>query len=355
MERILNETIAVDKENVHEVIHEVGRTFEKWSAEHDHANTFVRKNYETLKEIRIFSAAIPRELGGGGVSHSDMCEMLRILAGYCSSTALALSMHQHLIAATVWKYKRGLGGEILLRKVVDSQLVLVSTGAGDWLTSNGTLARTTGGYLLTARKHFSSQAPVGNILITSAVYEDPEKGAQVLHFPVPMNTKGLTVMDNWDALGMRGTGSHSIALDRVFVPDESIVLTRKRGEYHPFFNVILTAAMPLIMSVYVGVSEKAARLALKTMRKNPENHTPYPIAEMINELTTARTLWKDMVSIANDLDFEPRNENGNAIAVRKTIVADACIKTLSKAMEACGGKSYLREMELERLYRDVLA
>jgi hypothetical protein len=42
-------------------------------------------------------------------------------------------MHQHLIAATVWKYRRGQGGEAMLTKVAENQLVLVSTGAGDWL------------------------------------------------------------------------------------------------------------------------------------------------------------------------------------------------------------------------------
>ena len=42
---------------------------------------------------------IPTELGGSGAAHSDICAALRVLAGYCSSTALAASMHQHLVAA----------------------------------------------------------------------------------------------------------------------------------------------------------------------------------------------------------------------------------------------------------------
>jgi hypothetical protein len=39
---------------------------------------------------------------------------LRTIAQYCGSTALALSMHQHLLAANIWKYKKGQGGEEML-------------------------------------------------------------------------------------------------------------------------------------------------------------------------------------------------------------------------------------------------
>jgi alkylation response protein AidB-like acyl-CoA dehydrogenase len=121
------------------------------------------------------------------------------MAQYCGSTALALSMHQHLIAATVWKYRRSQGGEPLLKNVAEKQLVLVSTGAGDWLESNGSMIKTDGGYLVSARKHFASQSAVGDILVTSAPLAD-----EVLHFPVPMNAQGVTVSNDWRALGMRG-------------------------------------------------------------------------------------------------------------------------------------------------------
>ena len=51
----------------------------------------------------VFRRANPSELGGGDASYEEMCQLLRMLAGYCGSTALALSMHSHLVAAIVWK------------------------------------------------------------------------------------------------------------------------------------------------------------------------------------------------------------------------------------------------------------
>jgi acyl-CoA dehydrogenase len=46
-------------------------------------------------------------------------------------------MHQHLLAAAVWRYRRGQPGEALLRRIAEQELVLVSNGGRDWLGSNG--------------------------------------------------------------------------------------------------------------------------------------------------------------------------------------------------------------------------
>jgi alkylation response protein AidB-like acyl-CoA dehydrogenase len=335
-----------------EVIHDLGKEFAQRAARHDGDDAFVSLNYAELKERRVLSAAIPEELGGGGASHREVCETLRTLAHYCSSTALALSMHQHLVAATVWKYRRGQGGDALLKNVAEKQLVLVSTGAGDWLESNGSATKTDGGYRVNARKHFASQSPVGDILVTSAPYME-----EVLHFPVPMSAAGVTVLDDWRALGMRGTGSNTVKLENVFVPENAIVLRRPKGAYHPLWNIVLTVALPLIMSVYVGIAQKAAELSINQIRrrKNTKAHVPYLVGEMNNHLTAAEIQWNDMLRIANNYDFEPVDRNGHDILTRKTNVANAVIGVVTKAMEIAGGEGFYRDFGLERLFRDVQA
>jgi alkylation response protein AidB-like acyl-CoA dehydrogenase len=333
-----------------EVAHTLGKEFAGRAQAHDEGDTFVSDNYAALKERRVFSAAIPEEFGGGGASHREISDMLRTLAQYCGSTALALSMHQHLVAATVWKVRRGQGGEAMLKNVAEKQLVLVSTGARDWLESNGSTTRTDGGYLVSAHKHFASQSAVGDMLVTSAPYMD-----EVLHFPVPMNVPGVTVLNDWRALGMRGTASHTVKLENVFIPDTAIALRRPRGVYHPVWNVVLTVAMPLIMSVYVGIAQKAAELTIVHIRrkKNSKPQVPSLIGEMNNDLVAAEIQLNDMLRIANNYDFEPIDQNGHDILTRKTNVANAAIRVVTKAMEIIGGEGFFRGFGLERLFRDV--
>ncbi len=341
--------------SLHDMAHELGKKFELRASLHDRDGSFVKENYLELKELKYFSALIPEELGGGGMSHSEMCDILRIISQYCGSTALAMSMHQHLISANVWKYKNGQGAEDTLRKIASKNLILVSTGAKDWLESNGDMIKVDGGYLVTATKHFTSQAPIGDMMIISAPYKDPDKGWQVLHFPVPYGADGVSVMDNWDTLGMRGTGSHSTKLENVFVPDSAIVLARPQGEYHPVFNVVLTVAMPLIMAVYVGVAEKAASMAIQFAKGivKPKDHLISAIGKLNNTLTNARLNWESMIRITNDFDFKPIKINGHEMITRKTNVAHSCIDTVTQAMEIVGGQGYFKKMQLERLFRDV--
>src|SRR5678816_2712814 len=119
------------------IANELGPKFASRAAEFDESDTFVRDNYLALKERGVFRAAIPEELGGGGRPHSEMCRFLQTLATYCSSTALACSMHQHLVAAQIWNHLHGRPARAMLEKVAKNGLVLVSTGANDWLESNG--------------------------------------------------------------------------------------------------------------------------------------------------------------------------------------------------------------------------
>jgi len=340
-----------------EQIHSLGRDFETRAAEHDEDDSFVSENYAALKEHGFFGAIVPVELGGGGIPHPVMCELLRTLAGYCSSTALACSMHQHLVATTLWKFRHGQGGESILRNVAAKQLVLVSTGARDWLESNGEAIRADGGYRVKAMKAFASQSAFGDVLVTSAPYEDPAAGWQVLHFSVPMKADGVTVLNDWRALGMRATGSHTVRLEGAFIPDSSIVLRRPRGRFHPVFNVVATVAMPLIMSVYVGIAQKAAQIALATAKaqRHSKPHLAGALGAMMNDLTCAEVHLQDMIRIANDLDFEPENLVGQAILSRKTNTANACVGVASKAMEIAGGPGFYRTFGLERLFRDVQA
>lgn len=333
---------------------EISRGFAERAAAHDDSDAFVADNYEVLRQRKLFSALVPTELRGGGARHSEMCAFLRGLAHHCASSALALSMHQHLVAAAVVNWRAGRPGQKLLERVAGGEAVLVSTGANDWMESSGTMERVTGGFRVSARKPFASGAPKGAVLVTSAPYDDPEQGAQVLHFPVPLGAEGVSLADDWRTLGMRATGSQTIVLERVFVPEEAVALRRPRGSYHPAYNVILTVAAPLILSVYVGAAEAAAAIARDQARRRlGDPAMPYLLGELADLLATAQLAVDDMVRRANDLDFVPSLDGTDAMLVRKTIAANAILATAEKALEIAGGAGFYRKLGLERLLRDV--
>ncbi len=340
-----------------DLIHELGEHFAQRAEKKDRNGNFVFENYIDLKEHRFFSAMVPSELGGGGLSHIQMCELIRTMGNYCGSTALAFSMHQHLIAANVWKYQHKGESKEILQKVADQQLVLVSTGARDWLQSNGEMKRTEGGYLFNAKKHFASQSVAGDLAVTSGPFKGEHGEEWVLHFTVSLNAQGVSLLDNWDVMGMRATGSQSIVFEDVFIPDSAIALRRPREGFPPVWHVVLTVALPLIMAAYVGVAERARDIAIRHSRKKEDApaHLSSVVGRMNNEWLSAQAQWTMMYSLTNNFEFQPDKAITLKMLSYKTNVAEACISTVRHALEAVGGRSFYRAMELERLFRDIQA
>jgi alkylation response protein AidB-like acyl-CoA dehydrogenase len=338
------------------LVRDVGPGFAAHAAKHDVDGSFVAENIAVLREKKVLSAMVPADLGGGGATHGEMCELLRELAHYDSSTALTLSMHQHLVGFQRYNHEHGKPGKAVLEKVAQAGVLLISTGARDYLASSGRIEKVDGGYKVWAKKGFSSGSPSGGALVTSAPYKDPAGGWQVFHFSVPFSAQGVRVEQDWNTMGMRGTGSNTVVLDGVFVAEDTVGLRRPRGPWHPAWAVILSQAMPLISSVYVGTAEAALEIAKGQGPKRKDDPLFHiQLGDAINSVTTARMALDSMVKIVNNFDYPGSNQVVSEILSRKTIAARAAIDGTTKAFEAVGGGAYYRSMGLERLMRDVFA
>jgi alkylation response protein AidB-like acyl-CoA dehydrogenase len=323
------------------------------AAGHDAGDTFVAANYAELRERRVFSAGVPVELGGGGASHPELCEVLRTLAHACSSTALALAMHTHPLATAVWRWRHESAPlEGLLRRIAAEELVLVTSGGSDFLPGSGTAVKVDGGYRVTGRKVFGSGSPAGHLFMTMAIYDDPADGPTVLHVAVPLDAPGVTVADNWRTLGMRGTGSNDILLDNVFVPDAAVGARRPPGRWTQVFFVIYCIAFPLIYSVYLGVAEAARQIAIREAgRRRQDPAIQALVGEMDNELAGTRLAVRRMIEVADTDRLGP--ETTNEMLIGRTLAGRGAIRTVEKALEVAGGAGFYRGLGLERLFRDV--
>lgn len=331
----------------------LGKQFAAKETEADESDLFVADNIASLKSSGLMAAGVPSELGGGGASYADISTVLRILGRYCSSTALAFSMHTHQVMVATWRWRnQNAPVEGLLKRVATEQTVLLSSGGSDWLQSSGTAVKVEGGFLVNARKVFTSDAPAGNLLLTSAIYEDPEQGPTVLHFAVPMHERGVAIEPTWHAIGMRGTGSDDVLLSDVFIPDAAVTLRREPGKWHLIFHIITMVALPLIYSVYVGVAEAARDRAIQlAMKRGTDEHLCYLVGGLENELAAATWALGQMVSTGTS--GQPGFDTTNQIMTGRTLVAKAALNVADMAMEIAGGSAFYRKLGLEKLFRDV--
>ena len=334
---------------------ELSPRFAERAATADAQDRFVAENFAELKAHGLYAVGVPEELGGLGASHTELCEMLRQIAYRCGSTGLAFSMHSHQVATNAWRWRHQKAPvDGLLKRVATENILLLSSGGSDWLNASGPATKVDGGYRINARKIFSSGAPAGDLLMTSAVYDDPQAGPTVLHFAVPMKAEGVKLLDTWQVMGMRGTGSHDIELTDVFIPDVAIGGKRPAGKWHPLFHIISMIAFPLVYSAYLGVAEAARDLvADKARQRQADRHVVDLIGAMDNELTMARLARHDMIAAAATND--PGLATTNRVMIDRTLVARGVLKTVELAMEVAGGSAFYRSAGLERLFRDAQA
>lgn len=310
---------------------------------------------DVLDEARdrgLTAALVPPEFGGGGVTHAEMGELLRTLARSDPSAAVTLSMHTHLVAFQVWRHLHGQDASALFEKVVNGAR-LVSTGASDWVSSNGSAEKVDGGYIVSGRKMPASGCEIASIVMTSIRWEQEDAGPQVLHCAIPFSAEGVSVEKTWDTTGLRATGSHTVVLQDVFVPDASVALVRPADVWHPVWNAIMGAAMPLIMAAYAGIADSLVAAARETVMGRTEDH----IYQLMGELTNAHLRGCDSVDAmfreTDDLRFENTDAVASRLLSRKTSAADSFLDTGRLAVELVGGRGYSRGNEVERLNRDV--
>ncbi len=327
----------------------------KEAAQHDADDTFVEGGFRRLKDAGFFKMHVPAELGGHGASYGELCAVIRRLPTGCSSTALAFAMHSHIVAVAAWRWRNDKAPtDGLLKRIAAENLVCISSGGSDWLKSLGTATKVDGGYRIKARKIFASGSPMGDLLVTSAVTDDPQTGATVLHFAVPFKAEGVKIHDTWRVMGMRGTGSNDVELNDVFVPDAAISGRRPQGKWHHLFHVISMIAFPIIYSAYAGVADAARAKALEVARKKPDDgNLAYIAGDMENAHATLDIALADMIRIAeND---KPGPETTSRAMIRRQLVGQNAIKTVERALELAGGAAFYRSLGLERAFRDVQA
>jgi len=331
-----------------------GPRFAARAPAHDAAASFVPATSPPPRERRVFSAGVPAELGGGGASHAELCAMVRVLGQHCGSTALALAMHTHQVAIAAWRWRHeGAPVEPLLRRVAAEEAILVTSGGSDWLAGSGRAEKVPGGYRITGRKVFASGAPAGDLFMTMALLDDPQGGGPtVVHVAIPFGTPGLEIKDTWHTLGMRGTGSHDIVLNGVFVPDAAIGVRRPAGRWGPAWHVVAMLVLPLIYAVYVGIAESARALAIRqaTGRRHDAGVQEL-VGRMENELATARMGLRQMIDAA--AAGRPGIETTNEVLIGRAVTGRAAIRTVELAMEVAAGAGFYRDLGLERLFRDV--
>jgi alkylation response protein AidB-like acyl-CoA dehydrogenase len=349
----VSEIRPISDRAVVELAADVGRIAARFDAAHDRDATFVAEAYAAMAERGYLRLAVPAELGGLGAALRQVVLAQEELGRRSGASALAAAMHLYLTLVQRFRLRGGAAdAEAVLRRVAQEGLVLATSGGSDWVCPTTTATEVDGGYRFDGRKGFCTQAPVAGVLSTSAVLGAPGPDAVVLHAGVPLSAPGVRIEETWDTLGMRGTASHDVVLDGVFVPAEKIM---GRRPYGVLAGPLLAAAVhfaPVAAAAYLGVARGACDEVLRLKAGDDAPATVRRVGEMTARLRVAR--WA-LLAAVDETGDQPAVDEATLAALmtakRHAVLEARAVVDL--ALDVAGGRSFYRSSPLERAYRDV--
>lgn len=338
------------------------------AAEHDRAGTFPFENFEEIRASGLPRLVVPEALGGWGANLLETVRTVETLAVGDGSTALGITMHfqtlgsaaesrhwpepvfHHVCEAAVR------GGALINAIASEPELGSPSRGGKPKTTARPVPASgdRPAGWLINGRKNFASLSPTLDFMVILAAREDGSDANG--NFVVEVGD-GVEIVETWDAMGMRSTGSHDVLLHDVFVPAEHLIPS---GAGHaprtnPWFPLTLSA-------VYVGVAEAALQTAARYAQERVPTALGKPIAELESiqrRLGQAELLLHQarglIYQTAALWDERPdcRDELAQSILVAKYTATNNAVAAVDHCMRVAGGAGMSRTLPLERYYRDV--
>ncbi|MGW4351915.1 3-hydroxy-9,10-secoandrosta-1,3,5(10)-triene-9,17-dione monooxygenase oxygenase subunit [Nocardia sp. NPDC004582] len=177
------------------------------------------RSIEDLCETGFFTLLQPRQWGGRAADPVVFYDTVRTIASACGSTgwvAGILGIHNWHLALFDQRAQQDVWGENTDARVASSYAPL---GAG---------TKVEGGYLVTGAWAWSSGCDHADWVFAGGPVLDNGKPVDFGSFLIPR--RDYRVEDVWHVVGLRGTGSNTVVVERVFVPEHRFLSFQTMGE-----------------------------------------------------------------------------------------------------------------------------
>ncbi len=352
-------------------LHRITRALALTAEQYDRSGTFPRANFDLLAREGLISLTVEQGLGGHGGGYAQAVRVLRAVAQGEPSTALILFMTYafHAAPEKTRRWPRALYEQLAREAVAGRGLIgtfRVEPELGTPVRGGlpATVARRTPeGWRISGEKIYSTGSTGLDWFAVWAKTDDAEP--LVGNFLVAPGSPGITIVPEWDHLGMRATVSHKVVFDDVLTPPGHSVDLRRPEDWAPRPGSTEGARQALwnalaIATIYDGVA-RAARdwLARYLGERVPTNlgaalATLPRVQEKFGEIEAL--LYANRALIDDAAQAADRGELPSAVEANliKHIANANAIKAVAIGLELTGNPGISRQNPLERHYRDVL-
>jgi alkylation response protein AidB-like acyl-CoA dehydrogenase len=349
---------------------QLAETIAPRAAAYDRDNAFPFADFADLAAAGYLALTVPESFGGMGANLGEFVRAQQRLAQGNGAVALGSTMSLSTLGreAQFHAWPEAIRTRVFTAAAREGATInsiatepeLGSPSRGG--RPNTTARQVEGGWLISGRKTWSTLSPVLTFFLVFAAIEGSEETGDFL---VTRGAQGLSIVETWDSLGMRATGSHDVVLEAVFVPGADVVRLggMKRGADPGASDHRAWGALA-VSGTYLGIAEAARNAAVRYATDRVPSSLGKPLATLpaiqakvgeinIALLTARGLLW----AAADEWDATQARRPGfpGRVAAAKMVATNTAIDVVDKAMRIVGGASLSKDLPLERYYRDVRA
>jgi acyl-CoA dehydrogenase len=316
---------------------------------------------EQSKAMGLFGYAIPQEWGGLGLNITQDVDMAMEF-GY---TTLALR--------SMFGTNNGIAGQVLVGFGTDDQkarwlggiasgdvvasFALTEPGAGSNPAGLRTKAIRDGDeWVISGRKQYITNAPTANLFIVFArTRPADDDGPGIAVFLVPADAAGVEVGAKDAKMGQEGAWTSDVLLDEVRVGDDALVGGAVDVGYRAAMTSLARGRIH-IAALSVGAAQRALDESVGYAATATQGGTPIGtfqlVQAMLADMQTGTMAGRALVRETARM-WLAGEDRRIAPSTAKLFCTEMVGKVADLAVQVHGGAGYMRDVPVERIYRDV--
>ncbi|HAU4145360.1 TPA: acyl-CoA dehydrogenase [Legionella pneumophila] len=316
---------------------------------------------ETLREAAQLGMAgivVREDIGGAQLSRLDAALIFEQLATGCIPTSAYLSIH-NMVASLVDRYgsqeiRKKWGPKLTSMEVIASYCLTEPESGSDAASLKTRAVKEGEYYVLNGAKAFISGGSVSDVYLCMVRTGD-ESHHGISCLLIEKNTPGLTFGKLEKKLGWRNQPTCMLYFENCRVP-----IANRVGEEGMGFKIALNAlngGRVNIASCSLGGALACLRMSQSYMHERKQFGKPltqmqalrFYFADMLTDYEAARLMvYRAAAAMDNDDPNAPMY-----CAMGKRLATDVAFRISDKAMQLHGGYGYLRDYQIERIFRDL--
>ena len=323
-----------------------------FAAENDKYSSFPKKSIEVLSQNGIMGIPFEKKYGGLGFDNLTYITAVEELSKGCASTGVIMSAHTSLCSWPISEYGTEKQKEKYLTPLAKGEKI----GAFGWTEAEAgtktTAVRDVDSYIINGKKVLITNSHEASIFVVFAKTDFDNN--KLSAFIVEKGTKGFSVGEAEEKMGVRGSSTSELIFENCVVPKENLL--GEEGKGFEIAMVTLNGGRIGVAAQAVGIAQGALDAAVKYVKERVQNgkrisqfqNTQFVIAELQTKIDAARLMT---YRAANLKDL--KENYGYMASMAKLFASETAMEVTTKAVQLFGGNGYSKKYPVERMMRDA--